>query len=237
LLWSCSKNELNVDEKEETLDPVLAESFDLSSPILSGLNAYQIGAVTSGPGVIMVYAGPGSGKTKVICHRVGYLVEYMGIRPDTIILVTFTKKASVEMSERVKHLIGEDKAAKVVMGTFHATCAQFLKKHGARVGLQPSFLICDPTDCKALIKRVLVDLAGTEPPLDVDASHILSLISGIKNKMQSVKKFHWDPKSSKLTVSVLSKESWQLGRKSLQKKCPSPSSPNSSLFSAITRSS
>jgi DNA helicase-2/ATP-dependent DNA helicase PcrA len=111
-------------------------------------------AVLHGDGPLLVLAGAGSGKTRVITHRVAHLVAARGIRPWRILAVTFTNKAAGEMRERVSRLLGPDAGAAWI-GTFHATCARLLRRHGERVGLGPGFTIYDDDDTLALIGRIL----------------------------------------------------------------------------------
>ncbi|MCB0030828.1 MAG: UvrD-helicase domain-containing protein, partial [Anaerolineales bacterium] len=95
--------------------------------ILNGLNQPQREAVTAPPGPTLVLAGPGSGKTRVLTHRIAFLIEEMGVRPWEIMAVTFTNKAAREMLERVERLIG-DMPRGLTMGTFHSTCARILRR-------------------------------------------------------------------------------------------------------------
>jgi DNA helicase-2/ATP-dependent DNA helicase PcrA len=109
----------------------------------------------------VVFAGAGSGKTRVITFRVAHLISAHGVAPWRILAVTFTNKAAGEMRERLLRLLGETGAA-VHVGTFHATCARLLRSHGARLGLSKDFTIYDDQDQLALVKRVLRDLGLDE---------------------------------------------------------------------------
>ena len=107
--------------------------------ILSRLNPPQRDAVAHPSGPLLILAGAGSGKTRVLAHRVAYLVA-TGIKPWQIVAVTFTNKAANEMRERIAGLIGEDAAREATIGTFHAICARILRRDGEKVGLTPQLL-------------------------------------------------------------------------------------------------
>ncbi len=123
--------------------------------ILSTLNPAQRQAVELVNGPNLVLAGPGSGKTRVLTHRVAYLIHAQQIAPYHILAVTFTNKAAREMRERLVQLVGETAAQDLTIGTFHATCARFLRRDGERVGLGRGFVIYDDDDQTALIKQIL----------------------------------------------------------------------------------
>src|SRR5688572_5574560 len=125
--------------------------------LLEGLNEPQRQAVMHGDGAVLILAGPGSGKTRVITHRIAHLVIEHRIAPWRVLAVTFTNKAAREMRERSAKLLGED-AASLHMGTFHSMCARWLRIDGQAVGLAPQFVIYDDADQVALMKRVLEEL-------------------------------------------------------------------------------
>jgi len=125
--------------------------------ILARLNEPQREAVTHIKGPLLILAGAGSGKTRVLAHRVAYLVA-LGFKPWQIVAVTFTNKAANEMRERIAGLIGEDQARDATIGTFHAICARILRREGTAVGLTRSFTIYDRADQVALLKQVLRQL-------------------------------------------------------------------------------
>jgi len=122
------------------------------------LNDPQAAAVAHTQGPLLVFAGAGSGKTRVITYRVANLVACARVPPWRILAVTFTNKAAGEMRSRLESLCGPEVARALWVGTFHATCAKLLRVHGAAVGVQPNFVIYDANDQKALIARVLKDL-------------------------------------------------------------------------------
>jgi DNA helicase-2/ATP-dependent DNA helicase PcrA len=125
--------------------------------ILATLNPTQREAVEAIKGPVLILAGPGSGKTRVITHRVAYLVKLCGISPHHIMAVTFTNKAAREMRERLEQLLGQAAEA-LTLGTFHAICARILRREGNALGLESSFVIYDEDDQLSLMKRVLEEL-------------------------------------------------------------------------------
>jgi len=128
---------------------------------LGALNSRQREAVVHEGGPLVVFAGAGSGKTRVITYRVAHLISEHGVAPWRILAVTFTNKAAGEMRERLLGLLGEEGSA-VRVGTFHATCARLLRRHGQSAGLSKDFTIYDDQDQLALVKRVLRDLGLDE---------------------------------------------------------------------------
>ncbi len=122
--------------------------------ILARLNPPQREAVEHIKGPLLILAGAGSGKTRVLAHRVAYLVA-AGFKPWQLVAVTFTNKAANEMRERIAALIGEEAAREATIGTFHAICARILRRDGNAIGLTRSFTIYDRADQVALVKQVL----------------------------------------------------------------------------------
>ncbi len=129
--------------------------------ILQDLNPSQREAVLHTEGPLLILAGAGSGKTRVITHRIAYFIGELNVRPWQILAVTFTNKAAEEMRERVAKLLGEE-GLNVWVGTFHATCVKILRKNAQHLGLRSSFLIYDEGDQLALIKECLKDLDLSE---------------------------------------------------------------------------
>jgi DNA helicase-2/ATP-dependent DNA helicase PcrA len=125
--------------------------------ILATLNPAQREAVEAIKGPVLILAGPGSGKTRVITHRVAYLVKLCGVSPHNIMAVTFTNKAAREMKERLEQLLGQAVEA-LTLGTFHAICARILRREGKTIGLESSFVIYDEDDQLSLMKQVLEEL-------------------------------------------------------------------------------
>ncbi len=155
-------------------------SIDQLPEILEGLNPPQRAAVTHTEGPVLILAGPGSGKTRVITHRVAYLVREKRIAPWRILAVTFTNKAAREMRERAIALMGED-GRSVAMGTFHAMCARWLRIDGAAIGIDPDFVIYDDDDQVRLMKRILEELRVD--PKRFAPRTVLSAISNAKSEM------------------------------------------------------
>jgi DNA helicase-2/ATP-dependent DNA helicase PcrA len=131
------------------------------------LNDEQRRAVLHAAGPLLVFAGAGSGKTRVITYRVGNLLAEHGVPPYRILAVTFTNKAAGEMRARLAAIAGEALTNDLWVGTYHATCARLLRRYHAEVGLQKGFLIYDDSDQKAVMGRVLKELGlsdRTHPP-------------------------------------------------------------------------
>ena len=125
--------------------------------ILEGLNPPQKEAVETLEGPLLILAGPGSGKTRVITHRIAYLVRVWRINPRRIMAVTFTNKAAREMRQRLHNLLGHS-AQDLTVGTFHAICAGILRRDGKAIGIDPKFVIYDDEDQLGLIKATLQEL-------------------------------------------------------------------------------
>ena len=122
--------------------------------VLDGLNESQILATKVINGPIMVIAGAGSGKTKVLTHRIAYLIEN-GVDPFNILSLTFTNKAAQEMKQRISLMVGEDKARNIWMGTFHSVFARILRVEHEKIGFPSNFTIYDTQDSKNLIKTIV----------------------------------------------------------------------------------
>jgi DNA helicase II / ATP-dependent DNA helicase PcrA len=154
--------------------------------ILSQLNPSQKEAVETIEGPLLILAGPGSGKTRVITHRVAYLIKVCGISPHRIMAVTFTNKAAREMTERLGKLIG-GAVSTLTLGTFHAICARILRRDGKAVGVQPGFVIYDEDDQMNLVKRAVQEL-NLDPKKFVPRA-ILTAISSAKSQMLAPEDF------------------------------------------------
>ncbi len=149
---------------------------------LASLNPQQRAAVTARPGPTLVLAGPGSGKTRVLTHRIAYLVGQLGVPPRAILAVTFTNKAAREMKARVEALLAERGGLRgLTIGTFHATCARFLRREAQHLPVTADFVIFDDADQQALMKLALKELNLNEkqftPP------KMLNKISAAKNEL------------------------------------------------------
>src|SRR5688572_17030388 len=148
---------------------------------LSKLNPEQREAVLHRDGPLLILAGAGSGKTRVITYRIAYLIGNGYAQPDEVLAVTFTNKASQEMRERVEGLIGDD-ARGVWLSTFHALCARLLRREAPRIGLSRDFVIYDSSDQVSVVKQAQREL-GIDDKL-VPPRMALSRISGAKNRME-----------------------------------------------------
>ena len=149
--------------------------------LLAGLNDPQREAVTHGDGPLLILAGAGSGKTRVLTHRIAYLVATDAAKPNEILAITFTNKAAGEMRERAELLVGRRVRAMWVM-TFHAACARMLRAHADRLGYTRQFTIYDQADSRRLVKRCIDDL-GIDPKRYTPAA-VQSQISDAKNKLR-----------------------------------------------------
>ncbi len=148
--------------------------------ILSGLNPPQKDAVETISGPVLILAGPGSGKTRVITHRIAYLLRVCGVKPSHIMAVTFTNKAAREMKERLEGLVSF--AVKgLTLGTFHSICARILRRDGKIIGIESGFVIYDDDDQKSLLKRTLHDL--NLDPKQYAPSALAAAISAAKSQL------------------------------------------------------
>ena len=150
--------------------------------ILATLNPAQREAVEATKGAVLILAGPGSGKTRVITHRVAYLVKVCGVSPHHIMAVTFTNKAAREMKERLEQLLGQA-IESLTLGTFHAICARILRREGKAIGLESSFVIYDEDDQLRLVKQVLEEL--NLEPKQYAPQALRSAISAAKSRLIS----------------------------------------------------
>ena len=148
--------------------------------LLEGLNDKQYEAVINTEGPCLVIAGAGSGKTKVLTHKIAYLMGEVGVKPWDILAITFTNKAANEMKSRVENLVG-DAAKDMWIGTFHSICVRILRKQIDRIGFDTSFIIFDTSDQKTLIKQIIKN-KNLDDKLFSDRS-VLSEISNAKNDM------------------------------------------------------
>ena len=148
--------------------------------LLEGLNDKQYEAVINYEGPSLVIAGAGSGKTKVLTHKIAYLIQEKEVKPWNILAITFTNKAANEMKERVENLIGEI-ARDMWIGTFHWVCVRILRRYIERIGYATSFVIFDTSDQRAMIKNCLKDL-NIDDKMFTDRI-VQSEISNAKNEM------------------------------------------------------
>ena len=149
--------------------------------LLKGLNPQQREAVEAKDGPVLILAGPGSGKTRVLTQRVAYLVQSRRIDPRHIMAVTFTNKAAREMKERLDRALGPERTAELSVGTFHALCARFLRRDAPHIGISRDFVIYDADDQEALVKVALKDLNIDDKKYKPSA--VLNAISSAKSEL------------------------------------------------------
>ena len=146
---------------------------------LDSLNPQQSEAVRHGEGPLLVLAGAGSGKTRVLTYRIAHLIEKHDVSPHEILAVTFTNKAAREMRERLVDLVG-DRISDLTVGTFHSTCARWLRRYAPKLGLPSSFAIYDDADSLALCKRALEETEVNDE--EVPPRLLRSMIDRMKNQ-------------------------------------------------------
>jgi DNA helicase-2/ATP-dependent DNA helicase PcrA len=156
------------------------------NPLLEKMNPQQRAAVEATDGPVLILAGAGSGKTRVITHRIAYLIEAKGVAPDSILAVTFTNKASAEMGERVDKLLAGTTLAKPLLSTFHSFCVRVLRRdiEALRIGdkgLTRSFAIYDESDQQAIVKQAMRRMSLDDKTLTPRT--VLGKISWAKNHM------------------------------------------------------
>ncbi|RCW49215.1 MULTISPECIES: DNA helicase PcrA [unclassified Halanaerobium] len=153
--------------------------------ILAGLNKEQKRAVKYKDGPLLILAGAGSGKTRVLTHRIAYLIDKYRVPAENILAVTFTNKAADEMKERVKKIVGQ-KNKRLLVSTFHSFCVQILRREAEKLGYKNNFVIFDTLDQKKLLKEIIkdknLDTKKTKP------AAVLNNISGSKNELKSPEK-------------------------------------------------
>lgn len=148
--------------------------------ILEELNPQQQQAVLAGYGPVLVLAGPGSGKTRVLTHRIAYLITHRGVHPYSILAVTFTNKAAREMEDRVIRLIGEDIRG-MTLGTFHATCARILRGESNNLPFESNYVIYDADDQISIVKQALKEVQIDDKKYRPSGVH--ASISRAKNEL------------------------------------------------------
>ncbi len=154
--------------------------------MLDDLNQVQLEAVTHHEGPLLIIAGAGSGKTRILTHRIAYLIKEKGVSPLNILAITFTNKAANEMKERIASLVGRVSRAMWV-STFHATCARILRQEIDRLGYSKSFVIYDNNDSKRLVSYCLRDLNIDSKRYP--ANKIAATISKVKNELIDAETF------------------------------------------------
>jgi DNA helicase-2/ATP-dependent DNA helicase PcrA len=158
----------------------------LTDRLLSGLNPEQQEAVKATEGPLLIMAGAGSGKTRVLTHRVAYLMVEKGVNPYNILAITFTNKAAREMRERIAGIMG-GAAEEVWISTFHSMCVRILRRDIDRIGFNRNFTILDPTDQQSVVKSILKD--KNIDPKKFEPRSILGAISSAKNELVDPEEF------------------------------------------------
>jgi DNA helicase-2/ATP-dependent DNA helicase PcrA len=151
------------------------------------LNDVQAAAVRYANGPCLIFAGAGSGKTRVLTHRIAYLLGELDVAPDRILAVTFTNKAAGEMKSRLERMVGTQ-ARDLWVGTFHSMCVRMLRRDGARAGISSNFAIIDDADQRSLVKEIIADLDYDERQLTAGAA--LAEISKAKNSLIWPDQYH-----------------------------------------------
>lgn len=160
----------------------------MDTDLLAKLNDKQKEAVQTTEGPLLIMAGAGSGKTRVLTHRVAYLIEEKGVTPWHILAITFTNKAAKEMKERVGQLLDQEDAEAVWVSTFHALCVRILRRESEKIGYSRSFTIADPSEQLTLVKQILRRL--NIDPKQFDPRSILNNISNAKNELITPEDYH-----------------------------------------------
>lgn len=148
---------------------------------LEHLNPRQRQAVSAGAGPVLVLAGPGSGKTRVLTQRIAYLIAYDGVRPYQILAVTFTNKAAREMESRVDNLLGEYATQGMMLGTFHSTCARILRREADHLPVEANYVIFDADDQVRLVKSIIREFNLNDKMYRPTSVH--GAISNAKNEL------------------------------------------------------
>ncbi|MCB9162685.1 MAG: UvrD-helicase domain-containing protein [Caldilineaceae bacterium] len=150
-----------------------------SHPLLRGLNDEQRAAVLCLNAPVIIAAGPGTGKTRTLTHRIAYLVDAHGVNPESVLAITFTNKAAGEMAARLGALLPPETAGAITVKTFHALGAQLLQLHHERAGLPPTFAILDDEARLRVLRGAVPDLTAAQ------AARVLDAIAAAKNQMQT----------------------------------------------------
>ena len=174
----------NIYSAFEKVDTLEGKPYNMS--IYDTLNEQQKKGVFTTEGPVLLLAGAGSGKTRVLTHRTAYLIEEVGVNPYNIMAITFTNKAAGEMRERIDNLIGYGSES-IWVATFHSTCVRILRRHIDRLGYDTNFTIYDADDQKTLMKDIC-------KRLEIDTKkykekNFLSVISHAKDELVSPEEF------------------------------------------------
>ena len=160
---------------------------EIAKRLISGMNPEQKEAVQTTEGPLLIMAGAGSGKTRVLTHRIAYLVVEKNMYPSNILAITFTNKAAREMRERIDSLLGEGTCDRMWVSTFHSMCVRILRRDIDRIGISKNFTILDTTDQLTVIKNILKE--RNLDPKRHNPRTILGSISSLKNDGVTLKQF------------------------------------------------
>ena len=151
------------------------------SNIYESLNDEQKDAVMHTKGPVLILAGAGSGKTRVLVHRIAYMIDYEGISPFNILAITFTNKAAGEMRKRIDDMVGFG-ADQIWVATFHSTCVRILRRHIDLLGYDTNFTIYDTDDSKSVMKQVFKNLNIDNK--QIKEKRVLNAISSCKDELR-----------------------------------------------------
>ena len=174
--------------------------------LLDDLNSQQREAVTISPGPVLVLAGPGSGKTRVLAHRIAYLVDHFSVQPSEIMAMTFTNRAAREMAGRVEQLLDKADALHSVskggisLGTFHALCARLLRRESDLLPVSREFVIFDESDQLSIVRQALKEI--NLDPKQVQPGKVHGMISRAKNELIELEAFEADTYFAEITRRV-----------------------------------
>src|ERR1700748_3070930 len=175
-----------VSSSAATVSTEMIEAPSELGALLEGLNGPQRDAVTHGEGPLLILAGAGSGKTRVLTHRIAWLVHTGRARAGELLAITFTNKAAQEMRERAELLLGHSTRGMWVM-TFHAACARLLRAEAPRLGYTRQYTIYDQADARRVVKRAIDEL-GIDPKRFTPAA-LHNQISDAKNKLRDAEAY------------------------------------------------
>ncbi|HDX9588713.1 TPA: DNA helicase PcrA [Bacillus pseudomycoides] len=171
----------------------MAEYMSITEKLLTGLNPQQQKAVQSTSGPLLLMAGAGSGKTRVLTHRIAYLLGEKGVAPWNVLAITFTNKAAREMRERIDKLVGPE-AEDIWISTFHSMCVRILRRDIDRIGINRNFTILDASDQLTVVKKIMKE--RNIDPKKFEPRSILAGISNAKNELLSSEKY-----AKKITIA------------------------------------
>lgn len=182
--WDNRKTPTRISEQKESYQQNAGQlKFDVAGKqatgrtILSGLNPQQLEAVLTTDRPLIILAGPGTGKTRTLTHRMAYLISEKGISTQKLLAITFTNKAAHEMAQRLEKLLGMETASQITIKTFHALGVTILREAGESIGISPNFAICNESDRKSILREINPDLR------DKELNDHLDRISEAKSKL------------------------------------------------------